>query len=526
MELTRFGRPQRTEPLHIKLLTFMFQNPNRVLLYEELVAAVWYPAVVSNSALNAAISNTRKALGDSGKCQKYIKTVSGSGYRFIADFSIIDTPQFANYAQNSSQNVKLPRSDQTNSTHKEPALPNKPSIAVLDFDCVAADQFSTLFARGLCIDINAQLSRQSHIFTIARASAARLNPNLMRPEDIGRILGVRYLVYGHVLHTGSQFRITLSITDATQDCEIWSEQFDCSADGLLMLQLEIILAIASAIDRAVETCEIERAFLLPTEDLNAWEAYHRGLWHIDKPTPKDIAIAQAHFQYAIKLDPRLCRAYAGLSIIHTNKVFINVDGNTTEDMSQASDYAKRAIEHGDRDALAHWSWGKVLFLAGEHQQSLQVYRNVVSLSPSYAHAYVAIAAVCAHHDKNTEALTHIAQGERLSPCDPLQFAQDSMRAVALANLQHYQQAADSAVNAVAAPNAYFMTYAVAAACLYLSQDIQSAKAMADKALQCQPDFSVSAYQRCFPASDESSRSDFIEAMIASGLPRTQTVSQN
>jgi TolB-like protein len=401
-----------------------------------------------------------------------------------------------------------------------PVKKDRPALAVMNFSRSNDSQALCFLARGLCVDINAHLARLSHLFTIARPSADAASL-LEEPSKIAARLGVRYLVYGQLFATDSRCRITLSLVDAEQGEELWAEQLDHALDGLLLLQQELIHSLVAAIDDALTRAEIDRAIRLPSQHLGAWEYYHRGMWHVDRPTASDIAQAIENFQQAIQLDPGLCRAYAGLSIIYTNRVFINVGGDTRQDMAIAKDMALMALSHDARDALANWAWGKVLYLAGDLAQSVRVFGKVVADYPNYAHAHLAKAVVEAHSDNGMQALQDLAAGEQLSPCDPLQFAQDTMRAIALAQLRDFSAAADWALRAIAAPNAYFMTYAVAAACTWLDGRESQSRGLAKQILLEQPHFTVSDYRHSFPCRDEASRVVFVEAMASSGLPMSK-----
>ena len=101
-------------------------------------------------------------------------------------------------------------------------------------------------------------------------------------KEVGERLGVRYLVYGNLQQIAKRVRVTLSIVDASHDAEIWSEHFDHSLDDLFLAQEEMTNVIVNATDSAIEQAEIERSFLIPTEDLSAWENYHRGLRYFDQ----------------------------------------------------------------------------------------------------------------------------------------------------------------------------------------------------------------------------------------------------
>ena len=489
-ELSSKGIALSIEPLIFSLLIYMIENPNRVLSHDELIDSVWSAKQISNSALCAAISAARQAIGDNGRRQQCIKTVSGHGYRFIAAVAI-------------GQQDAL-------------ALPEKPSVAVLDFLDQGTNDQGLLLACGLTVDITACLARLPHFFVIARGSAANLQ--LLSPGEISQRLGVRYLVQGRTQRLANRAHITISVIDAIANTEIWSEFFNRSLDDIFLLQSEITTSVVYAIDKAIEQAEIDRALLLPVLNLNAWEAYHRGMWHIDRPTIEDAFVAHQFFSQAVELDANFSRAYAGLSIIHTTKIFVSAEPSIDEDMALAFDYAQQSISCCRRDTLGHWALGKALFLSGEHHRSLASFEQAVSLNQNYAHAHLAQGVVNSHNGHDSQALLNLNQAQRLNPYDPLQFSSMTMRAILLVNQGEFEQAAAISVNAADDPNAFFTTYAVSAACLELVGQSQKAQQYAKKALSLQAQYSVELYQRAFPHTNELIRRSFIQAMYKSGIP--------
>jgi len=490
---------KKIEPLTFDLLIYFFENPNRILSHDELINSVWNSSHISNLALCAAISAARQAIGDNGTNQQCIKTVSGHGYRFIAT-------------------INCPEQEPAESKQVRLLLPDKPSVAVLDFMDIGTKDQGLILACGLTVDITACLARLPHFFVIARASAANLN--LFSPQQISLRLGVRYLVQGQTQRLANRVHITISVIDAIANAEIWSEFFDRCLDDIFLLQSEITSAVVYSIDKAIEQAEIDRALLLPAQNLNAWEAYHRGLWHIDRPTSEDALAAHHFFSKALALDSKFSRAYAGLSIIHTTKIFVSAEPSIKEDMALAFDYAQQSIACCRRDTLGHWALGKALFLSGEHQRALACFEHALSLNHNYAHAHLAQGVVNSHNGHDDQALLNLNQAQRLNPYDPLKFSSMTMHAILLVNQGAFDRAATVSLTAADDPNAFFTTYAVTAACLQLIGEQNKAKQYANKAMSLQAQYSVELYQRAFPHTDESIRKPFLEAMSACGIPRT------
>ena len=316
-ELLYKGIPQEIEPQIFRLLVFMLSNPDRVLSRAELVRQVWKSSVISDSAISAAISSARRAIGDTGYKQKYIKTVSGSGYRFIAKFRRDTGKKTQIVSSITRPKTSFPQVSEIIE------LPDKPSIAVMDFVNTGGEKRGDLFAFSLTTEINAYLARIPHFFVIARASSTHVSKKGLLPQAIYRCLGVRYLVYGNIHYSPHRLRLTLSIVNAIENTEIWSEHYDRSLEDIIQTQDEIAHSIVVAIDSAIEHAEIARAFQSPFKNLSAWESYYRGIWHMQQTKNQDVKLAKEFFEKSIALMPRFSRAYAGLSYIHTNRVLLN-----------------------------------------------------------------------------------------------------------------------------------------------------------------------------------------------------------
>lgn len=199
-EFLKNGCPQKIEPQVFKLLLFMLENPDRVITRNELVSRVWKTSVISDSALNATISAARYAIGDSGSKQQCIKTISGCGYRFIASFTCKEKVRALAKSQFSLALTDQKKAQTTDEKLIEPLeIPDKPSVAMMNFIDTSAKENGCLLAYGLTVEINAALSRCSHFFVIARASAASVSKRNLTPKEISQCLGVRYLVYGNTL---------------------------------------------------------------------------------------------------------------------------------------------------------------------------------------------------------------------------------------------------------------------------------------------------------------------------------------
>ena len=184
----------KIEPLIFKLLIYLFENPERLITHDELIESVWESSIITNAAVFTAISIARKAIGDNGKEQKHIKTVPCHGYRFIAAFTQ-DNNDRLSLKKDKQQQLSLSQNKHKTLLIDYPAversndLPEKPSVAVLDFIDQGSTPQSQLFTFALTTEINAGLARLPHLEVIARASASYISEQQLTPTQIKKQIG-------------------------------------------------------------------------------------------------------------------------------------------------------------------------------------------------------------------------------------------------------------------------------------------------------------------------------------------------
>lgn len=400
-----------------------------------------------------------------------------------------------------------------------PVLPDKPSLAVLDFSDLGSQPDGTVLARGLAVDLNARLAQLPSLFVIARQSAARVDARRLAPREIGEKLGVRYLISASVQRQDKRVRTTVTLTEAADERELWSDHFDRPLDDIFKVQDDITNCVIAAIEPAIEEAEMQRALLKPPESLSAWEYFHRGLWHCFRFTTKDNEIAHQLLRRAVSMDPRFARAHAGLSFTHYSRAFLNSVRDVEGEIAAALEAGRTSIGFDGRDAMGHWSLGRAFFLSRQHDEALIAIDKALAVNPNYAHGHYAKGFVGIHAALDEQSLPSIDTAQRLSPYDPLLFAMKSSRAISLANQGRYDEAAAWSIRGTQEPNAHFHIYAVAAACLELAGRPAEARDNARWVLDRRPDYSVEVFRRSFPYKNEESREPVLAALGRAGIPR-------
>jgi adenylate cyclase len=195
-------------------------------------------------------------------------------------------------------------------------LPDKPSIAVMPFANMSGDPEQDFFADGMVEEIITALSRYPSLFVIARNSSFAYKGRAVDVKQVGRELGVRYILEGSVRRAGNRIRVSAQLVETETANHIWAERYDRDLANIFVVPDEITDAVTISTAPAIADAERQRAMRKPPESLDAWAAYQRGLWHLFKITRDDMALAQRYFQQAIDLDPAFAAGYKGLAWAH------------------------------------------------------------------------------------------------------------------------------------------------------------------------------------------------------------------
>jgi tetratricopeptide (TPR) repeat protein len=277
---------------------------------------------------------------------------------------------------------------------------------------------------------------------------------------------------------------------------VWAETYDHRPDDAFLVLDEIGNRIVSSIASEIEVMERNRAVLKPPNSLDAWEAYHRGLWHMYRFTRTDNDQARHFFEAAIGLDPTFSRPYAGLSFTHWQSAFQHW-GNRDQDAARAFDAAGRSLIVDDQDPAAHWAMGRAHWLRGSHDASLGELERAVDLSPNFALGHYALSFVQAQSGSPEAAIRSADHSRQLSPFDPLLFGMLGARAMAHVRLGQFEEAADWALKAAARPNAHVIILAIAGHCLALAGRVKEGQAIAADIRRTRPQYTVDDFLGSF-----------------------------
>jgi DNA-binding SARP family transcriptional activator/TolB-like protein/Tfp pilus assembly protein PilF len=388
--------------------------------------------------------------------------------------------------------------------HREASGPRRASVAIMPFiDLEAGLEGKVPLARGLTHDVITRLAKLRSMFVIAQGTVFTLAEKGVGAEEAGRLLNVDYVVSGRVRNRGGHVTAAIELVETRCARIVWADTIERTLSESLSIEDELVNRLVSSIAAEIELTERNRAILKPPGSLDAWEALHCGFWHMYRFNEADNERAKRFFKLAVRLDPTMARAYAGLSFTHFQNAFLLRLSERQQEIARAYEMAGEALIADDRDPAAHWAMGRALWLKGDHDQSVRELDSAVDLSPNFALAHYTLSFVHCQSGDAAAAIRFADRSHHLSPYDPMTFAMLGAKALAHARLSQFDQAAEWAIKASLKPNAHAHILAIAAQCLALAGRGDEARAFSSRIHQMRPDYSAEDFLSSFhfPAKD-------------------------
>ena len=376
---------------------------------------------------------------------------------------------------------------------KEPApapprslpLPDKPSIAVLPFANRSSDPEQEFFADGIAEDVITALSRHPSLFVIARNSSFTYKGRAVDVKEIGRELGVRYVLEGSLRKAGNRIRVTSQLVDAETGKHIWAEHYDRDLADIFAVQDEITEAVTIAITPAIADAEQQRALRKPPDSLDAWAAYQRGLWHVSRWTAQEHALAEKFFQRAVDLDPNFAGGYKGLAVVLGSAADFQ-SRDLPEAVSSAEAYARRAVALDGTDAEAHCWLSYALRRRGDFEGALAEAERALTISPNMAAAHAVRAATLIFSGHPEEGIAGLKRSRRLDPRGPRSVGALNHMLLGLYFSREYEAAIEAAKYEIRLFPEFPLPYRWLAAALGQLGRIEEARQALDKAIAIAP----------------------------------------
>jgi len=398
-------------------------------------------------------------------------------------------------------------------------LPDKPSIAVLAFDNMSGDPEQEYFSDGITEDIITALSHIRQFFVIARNSTFTYKGQAVDVQAVAKDLGVRYILEGSVRKAGNRVRISAQLIDGITGNHLWAERYDRDLEDIFEVQDEITLTVVGAIEPELAQAERERAMTKKPDDLNAWDLFQQGMFHLHKRTKKAAVEALSLFDRAIELNPTFSGPYSGSAYIRAYGVNQGWSATPEDNLESALQAAEQAIALDSNDAFARVALGNVLIGRGELDKAELEFRKAMELNPSSAFAHMYVGHVLGHQFESAEqGLTHLELAIRLSPRDPYTGPTMGRMSVAHFILGNYEQTVEYARKALQFPTTQIRQNAfLVVALTNLGRDDEAKLALQDL-LRRDPDFTCSQFSNIMPMLTPAFITSIIANLHKAGLP--------
>jgi adenylate cyclase len=426
------------------------------------------------------------------------------------EFAFEDTGERA--LKNIAQPVRVWRWRELPTEDRAPPLPDKPSIAVLPFDNLSGQPEDAYFSDGITEDIITGLAHFRSLFVIARNSSFAFRGKSIDLAEIGRRLGVSYLLEGSVRRSGARVRITAQLIEATTGAHLWAERYDRGLDDVFAVQDEVAQTIVSTLAGRIEDARLQQSLRKPTTSLAAYDCFLRGLAQFRSDTETADQLALEMFKRAVTLDPRYGLAHCYVAMA---KVSLNGHASAPPDvLDSALMEARRALELDPQESRCYRILSTIYLYRREYELAEQYIWRAFDLNPNDAEVITQKGRVLALRGRSDEALVFLEAAVRLNPLHPHWY--NAHFGIALYSLRRFEEAAQS-LKRMSRPTTW--SCARLAACYAQLERTAEAQAAVAEVLRLQPDFSTAEYMRKSVLLEHAEDRELLrEALIKAGLP--------
>ena len=397
-----------------------------------------------------------------------------------------------------------------------PALPDKPSIAVLPFQNMSGDTEQEFFADGITEDLITDLSKVSGLFVIARNSSFVYKSRSAKVQDIGRDLGVRFVLEGSVRKAGNRVRITAQLIDATSGGHVWAERFDRDLTDIFATQDEVVQKIVRALAITLTPGEERRLRRRGTTNLEAYETWLRAREFLTQGTREAVVQARALHRRAIELDPVFAAPHAGLALAAVMEYVSGWRADPAQALDEAERWARRAVELSEQEPVGHMALGGVLLWRRDYDGALAECRRMIALDPNFAKGYSTAGMVMVYAGQPEKAIEKIGKSMRLDPhYSPMVL---HFLAQAYFGLAQYETAANHLLARIARTPGTDSSRMLLAACYGHLGRLDDARLTWAEMLKVNPDFSLAQRARVLPYKDPAEFQRIVDGLSKAGLP--------
>jgi TolB-like protein/class 3 adenylate cyclase len=392
-------------------------------------------------------------------------------------------------------------------------VPPEPSIAVLPFENLSGDPEQEYFADGMVEEIITALSRFRELFVIARNSSFTYKGRAVDVKQVARDLGVRYVLQGSVRKFGNRLRIMAQLIDASAGTHLWADRFEGELEDIFELQDRVASTVAGTIGSKVRQAEIERVKRKPTESLDAYDCYLRGIANLHQWGRRTTDEALTLFYNTIELDPRFAKAYALAAYCRARRLLAGYVDDREGEKAEAERLARHAARLGTDGAIALSMAAIALVCAGrDFEVSIALIERALVLNPNLANAWITSGSVRLYNGESEMAIAHLEYALHLSPFDP--FIGDIWNGIAFAHLLAGRYDQSLSVSERALP----CDLTVLAASSALAGRMDKARAAVARIRKRDPTLCISAIKVRAPLRRSEDFARFAEGLRLAGLP--------
>jgi adenylate cyclase len=397
-------------------------------------------------------------------------------------------------------------------------FPDKPSIAVLPFVNMSGDSEQKYFSDGITEDIITALSRSPWLFVISRNSSFAYQGKQVDIRQVSRELGVRYVLEGSVRKKGNHVRVTAQLIDGAIGSHVWAEKYDSDLQDIFELQDQISSQVVASILTQIQIHAVKKVKRLECPDGVTWDLLARGWKLYYELTKESLASAEKIFRRAVESAPTSCDAHHLLAGVLIHEAFMNYVSEREAYISEAYEFANRAIVLDEQNEYAHWIMGVIQNHRGKHDLAIAELKRAIELNPSWSLAYGSLGTVLYYIGEPDEAIKNIELAIRLNPRDPSIFFRYSALAMAHFVAGRYLEATQWARKSVQRKPIWRTGHAVLASSLAHLNRLEEAKAAVGDYLENIPGATISKLLENFLFPDPKYPRLLAEGLRKAGLP--------
>jgi TolB-like protein len=477
-ELRRAGEVIAIEPQILDLLFYLVRNRERVISKDDLMNDVWKGRIVSDSTLTSRIASARKAIGDSGKEQRLVRTISRKGIRFVGDV-VEDT---GGEDSLSCLNSTVPSGEPLRLT-----LPDKPSVAVLPFHLIGGQEEHAYFVDGLVDDIITYMSRSRDFFVIARNTSFSYRTRTpLDARQVGSELGIGYIIEGSARLRGRTLRIVADLVETSGGRQLWSEPMQRRFTNSFALQDDIAKAVAATMQTQILLSEGVLSAARREDELRRNDILNRAWQNVYRLSERGLKAGKALAEEALRDDGESARGHLILAVAYHHLAYLGFVGDQRDGFERALEHGLRALRLEPDSEYNNWIVGSSMSQVRRFDEALTHLRRATEINDNFSLAHGSWGTVLAWLGHYEEAIAKTQLALRLNPRDPANFLRHFVMALATFGLREYRESAYWSDLVIAERPRWYLASLVGAASLALAGDVQHARLVLRKLVDEKP----------------------------------------